>query len=85
MVRDLIAHTQDKDGNLVNGFTLVRKASMSEANLENYLCDRSVPPELLDRCLNQRDPNNPRRRAAPSYTNDRREEEATNDDDHDIE
>ena len=85
MVRDLIAHTQDKDGNLVNGFTLVRKASMSEANLENYLCDRSVPPELLDRCLNQRDPNNPRRRAASSYTNERREEEATNDDDHDIE
>ena len=79
------AYTKDKDGNLVNGFTLARKASTSEANLETYPCDGSVSPELLDRCLNPRDPNNPRRRAASSYTNDRREEEATNDDDDDIE
>ena len=48
MVRDLIAYTQDKDGNLVNGFTLARKASMSEANLKTYPCDGSVPPELLN-------------------------------------
>ena len=58
---------------------------MSEANLETYPCDGSVPPELLDICLNPRDPNNPRRRAASSYTNERREEEATNDDDDDVE
>ena len=51
MVRDLIAPTQDKDGNLVHGFTLTRKAYMSEACLENYPCDGSVPPELLDICL----------------------------------
>ena len=92
MVRNLIDYfphhidyTQDKDGNLVNGFTLARKASMSKANLETHPCDWSVPPELLDGCLNPRDPNNLRRRAASSYTNDRREEEATDDDDDDIE
>ena len=85
MLRDLIDYTQDKYGNVVNGFTLARKASMSKANLETYPCDGSVPPELLDGCLNPRDPNNLRRRAASSYTNDRREEEATNDDDDDIE
>ena len=85
MVRDLIAYTEDEDSNLVSGFTLVRKASMSEANLETYPCDGSVPPKVLNRCLNPRDPNNPRRRAAWSYTNNRREEEATNDDDDDIE
>ena len=85
MVPDLIAYTQGKDGNLVNGFTLPRKASMSEVNLGTYPCDGSVPPELLDRCLNPRYPNNPRLRAVSSYTNDRREEEATNDDDDDIE
>ena len=32
-----IDYTQDKDGNLVNGFTLARKASMSEANLETII------------------------------------------------
>ena len=39
----------------------------------------------MDRCLNPRNPNNPRRRAASSYTSDRCEEDATNGDDDDIE
>ena len=66
MVRDLIDYTQDKNGNVVDGFTLARKASMNEANLETCPCDGSVPPELVDGCLNPRDPNisgeEPRRR-----------------------
>ena len=35
----------------------------------------------MDACLNPRDPNNLRRIAASSYTNDQHEEEATDDDD----
>ncbi|CAN0433077.1 unnamed protein product, partial [Laminaria digitata] len=83
MVRDLIDYMQDKDANLVNDFSLARKATMSEANLDAYPCDGGVPPEILKACLNPRDPNNLRRRAASLYTNDRRENEAIDDDDDD--
>ena len=83
MVRDLVEYMQDRDANLVSGFTLGREASMSEANLDTYPCDGGVPPELLKACLNLRDQNNLRRKAASSYTNDRREDEEIDDDDDD--
>eukprot|EP00904_Undaria_pinnatifida_P011236 jgi/Undpi1/7242/HiC_scaffold_22.g09715.m1 len=81
MVRDLIEYMQDKDGSLVCGFCLARrKASVNETNLNTYPSDGSVPQELLDAVLNPQDPNNLRGKAPSSYTNDRRESEATDED-----
>eukprot|EP00904_Undaria_pinnatifida_P011183 jgi/Undpi1/7195/HiC_scaffold_22.g09669.m1 len=80
MVRDLIEYMQDKDGSLVNGLCLARKASVSETNLDTYPSDGSVPQELLDAVFNPQDQNNLGGRASSSYTNDRRESEAMDED-----
>ena len=73
-------HLCQLDGSLVNGFCLARKASVSETNLDTYPSDGSVPQELLDAVLNPQDPNNLRGRASSSYTNDRRESKAMDED-----
>ena len=80
MVRDLIEYIQDKDGSLVNGFCLARKASVGKTNLDTYSSDGSAPQELLDAALNPQDPNNLRGRASSSSSNDRREREAMDED-----
>ena len=80
MLGDLIEYMQEKYGSLVNGFSLARKASVSEINLDTYPSDRSVPQELLDAGFSPQDPNNLRGRASSSYTSDRRVSEAMDED-----
>ena len=80
MVRDLIEYMQEKDGRILKGICLARKASVSETNLDMYPSDGSVPQELLDAVFIPQDPNNLWGRASSSYTNDRREGEAMDED-----
>ena len=80
MVRDLIKYMQEKDGSLVDGFCLSRKASVSLTNLDTYPSDGSVPQELLDAVFIPQDPSNLRGRASSSLTNGRRASEAMDED-----
>lgn len=80
MVRDLVEYMQDKEGSLVDGFSLARQASVSKANLDTHPSDGSVLQELLDAVLYPQDPRTLCARASSSYANDRRESDAIDED-----
>ena len=77
----VIEYMKDIDSSL-NVFSLARESSVGEDNVDTYASDKRGPQELLKEVLDvQGDPNNTRRRASSSYTNDRHQREAMDEDD----